>query len=432
MLALFDCNSFYCEAERVMRPSLRGVPLVVASNQDGCVVSRSEEAKALGVRMGHPVFELKQQRRNAGLVVLSSNFPYYAEISERVFSLLDGFSPMVERASIDEAFASCDGLPGDITHRARRMRQRIIDWVGIPCGVGIASTKTLAKLATHVAKKAERTPGSYPVHLSQVCNLDAVEPSVVSEIMERTDVSDVWGVGPRLTQQLRDAGVATALELRRLDPAMVRNRWSVVLERTVLELNGVQCFNVEDVPGVRKEIACTRSFASPVRSLQILEEAVGEFVQRAAVKLRKQGSVAGQVLVFLRTSPFRSGPRHTPHAAMQTLEATNDSRVLAGLALMGLRMIHRGGYDYMRAGVVLQDLSRESQRQAAFEFDLQERGSEVMGVVDALNQRYGRGTIGLGGSMVDQRPALEDWRPRQSLLTPCYTTRWSDIPVALA
>ena len=432
MLALFDCNSFYCEAERVLRPSLRGVPLVVASNQDGCVVSRSEEAKALGVRMGHPVFELKQLRREAGLVVLSSNFPYYAEISERVFSLLDGFSPIVERASIDEAFANCDGLPGDITHRARRMRQRIIDWVGIPCGVGIASTKTLAKLSTLVSKKAERTPGSYPAHLSQVCNLDAVESAAVSEIMGRTDVSDVWGVGPRLTQQLREAGVATALDLRRLDPAMVRNRWSVVLERTVLELNGVQCLNVEDVPSARKEIACTRSFASPVRSLQILEDAVGDFVQRAAVKLRKQGSVAGQVLVFLRTSPFRSGPRHTPHAAMQTLEATNDSRVLTGLALMGLRMIHRVGYDYMKAGVVLQDLGSESLRQTAFEFGLQVRGSEVMGVVDALNQRYGRGTIGLGGSMVDRRPVLEDWRPRQNLLTPCYTTRWSDIPVARA
>lgn len=273
---------------------------------------------------------------------------------------------------------------------------------------------------------------SYPAHLSQVCNLDTVESAAVSEIMGLTDVSDVWGVGPRLTQQLREAGVATALDLRRLDPAMVRNRWSVVLERTVLELNGVQCLNVEDVPSARKEIACTRSFASPVRSLQILEDAVGDFVQRAAVKLRKQGSVAGQVLVFLRTSPFRSGPRHTPHAAMQTLEATNDSRVLTGLALMGLRMIHRVGYDYMKAGVVLQDLGSESLRQTAFDFDLQDRGSEVMGVVDALNQRYGRGTIGLGGSMVDRRPVLEDWRPRQNLLTPCYTTRWSDIPVARA
>src|SRR5665647_304103 len=305
MYALIDGNNFYVSCERVFRPSLNGHPVVVLSNNDGCAIARSNEAKALGIAMGAPWFKIKHLAESEGLVALSANFALYGDLSDRMMSLAAGLGPRQEIYSIDESFIDLTGMRGNMVERSHKIRARILQWVGVPCGIGIGATKTLAKLANHVAKTAERKPGSYPDHLAQVCDLAALTPSELEAVMAGTAVNEVWGVGRRISAQLIEGGVNTVLDLARLDPAMVKRRWSVVLERTVRELQGTPCIELEHAPQPKQEIACTRSFGHPVTEIHELAEAITEFASRAAQKLRKQNSLAGQVLCFIRTSPFR-------------------------------------------------------------------------------------------------------------------------------
>src|SRR5665647_433600 len=305
MYALVDGNNFYVSCERVFRPSLCGRPVVVLSNNDGCAIARSNEAKALGVKMGQPWFQCKKLEAEHGLVALSANFALYGDLSDRMMAIAGSFAPRQEIYSIDESFLDLAGIKGDLVGIGRAARARILEWVCIPCGVGIGPTKTLAKLANHVAKTAERKPGSYPAELAQVCDLAALTPSELEAVMAGTAVNEVWGVGRRISAQLIEGGVNTVLDLARLDPAMVKRRWSVVLERTVRELQGTPCIELEHAPQPKQEIACTRSFGHPVTEIHELAEAITEFASRAAQKLRKQNSLAGQVLCFIRTSPFR-------------------------------------------------------------------------------------------------------------------------------
>ena len=298
MLALLDGNNFYVSCERVFRPSLQGRPVVVLSNNDGCAISRSNEAKALGIKMAQPHHEFRHLEDRAGLVSLSANFTLYGDMSDRMMSLAAGLGPGQEIYSIDECFVDLHGVRGNLAERAHAIRARIHRWIGIPTCIGIAPTKTLAKLANHIAKCAERKAGSYPAQHAQVCHLGALPQADVDLLLAITDVGDVWGVGPRIGAQLRDAGVATAQDLARLDPASVRRRWSVVLERTVRELQGMPCIDLEEAPTPKREIAVTRSFGRPVRELPQLLQAVSDFATRAAEKLRRQGSLAGRVLVF--------------------------------------------------------------------------------------------------------------------------------------
>jgi DNA polymerase V len=286
--ALVDGNNFYVSCERVFRPSLQGRPVVVLSNNDGCAIARSNEAKDLGIKMGAPWFQIKHLEDEAGLVALSANFTLYGDMSDRMMSLAAGLGPTQEVYSIDESFIGLEGVRGDLTERARKIRARINQWIGVPCGVGIAPTKTLAKLANHIAKTAERKPGSYPAELAQVCNLAALPASDLDAVLGATGVGEVWGVGPRIGAQLKEAGIHTVLDLMQLSPSTVRANWSVVLERTVRELQGQPCIGLDDAPAAKKEIACTRSFGHAVTELQPLIEAVSEFASRAAVKLRKQ------------------------------------------------------------------------------------------------------------------------------------------------
>ena len=248
MYALVDGNNFYVSCERVFRPDLEGRPVVVLSNNDGCAIARSNEAKALGIAMGAPWFQIKHLEDEAGLVALSANFALYGDMSDRMMSLAAGLGPIQEIYSIDESFIGLHGVRDDLGMRAWTVRNRILKWIGIPCGVGIGPTKTLAKLANHVAKTAERKPGSYPSEFATVCNLALLPLASREALMAATEVGDVWGVGPRISKQLLDAGVLTALDLARMNPALVRERWSVVLERTVRELQGESCLPIEDVP----------------------------------------------------------------------------------------------------------------------------------------------------------------------------------------
>lgn len=431
MFALVDGNNFYASCERVFRPSLQGRPLVVASNNDGCAIARSNEAKALGIAMGEPLFEIRRKFPDVGLVILSANFSLYGCMSNRMMGIAAGLGPTQEVYSIDEAFIGMDGMR-HMTTRAQRVRERILQWIGIPTGIGIGATKTLAKLANHVAKSADRKPGSYPAELAKVCNLAALPAQDLDDVLAATDLGDVWGIGRRIAAQLQAEGLRTALDVARMDPATVRRRWSIVLERTVRELQGQPCLPLEEVTAAKREIACTRSFGQAVTELVDLVEAVSEFAGRAAEKLRKQDGRAGQVLVFIHTSPFRLNEKQYSRSMTVPLRRpTADTALIASAAISGLRAIYKPGYRFAKAGVMLLDLQDRSVEQT--ELDLDEPGtdrSRLMTTVDELNMRYGRGSVQLASAGTTGDARL--WAMRQAMRTPDYTTSWKDLPRARA
>ena len=432
MYALLDANNFYASCEAALRPSLIGRPVVVLSNNDGCVIARSEASKAMGVKMGQPYFEVRHLEAE-GLVFLSPNFTLYGSMSDRVMSLAAALGPSMERYSIDEAFVSLHGVRGDQTKRARAIRARILQWTGIACGVGIAQTKTLSKFANHVAKQADRKPGSYPREHAQVCNLGVLSRADVEELLAATEVAEVWGVGRRIGEQLRADGVMTALDLARLDPAIVRRRWSVVLERTVRELQGESCIELEDAPPAKREIAVTRSFGHPVTDVEPLVEAVSTFASRAAEKLRKQSSVAGLVHVFAHTSPFRPGPRWARSLSVPLRRPTADTAEITEAAVMGLRLMFEPGYMLAKAGVMLCDLSSELHQQCELDLEVEapvRDRSKLMKAMDQINTRFGRGTLQVAA--MGQQNQLQAWQMRQERRTPHYTTDWRQIPIARA
>ena len=441
MYALIDGNNFYVSCERVFRPSLCGKPVVVLSNNDGCAISRSNEAKALGVRMGAPWFQIRHLESEAGLVSLSANFALYGDMSDRLMSLAAGLGHRQEVYSIDECFVDLSGIPGDWVQRARVMRQRLWRWIGIPCCVGLGPTKTLAKLANHIAKTAERKPGRYPLSHAQVCHLGGLSHAQRDELLALTDVGEVWGVGPRISRQLNAQGVETALDLARLSPSGVRARWGVVLERTVRELQGMPCMDIEDVPSPKQQIACTRSFGQPVLQLTDLREAVTEFACRAAQKLRRQSSHAAQVLVFVRTSPFRSTPQYSQSAIVPLRCPGADSAHITQAALAALDVIYQPGYLYAKAGVMLLDLQPVQVHQGELGLaepdpdvtallPLERRGSDrLMQALDHIEQRHGRGAVKLGSaSLSTAAPPI--WHMKQARRTPGYTTDWNDLAIA--
>ena len=429
---MVDGNNFYVSCERVFRPSLLGRPVIVLSNNDGCAIARSNEAKALGITMGAPWFEIRQKLPDAGIVALSANFTLYGDMSNRMAAIAAGLGPEQEIYSIDESFIGMDGVRGDLVARGHAVRERILQWLGIPVGVGIGTTKTLAKLANHVAKSADRKPGSYPSQHARVCNLAALGADDLAAVMAATQIEDIWGIGPRLTAQFEAEGLKNALDVARMDPATARRRWSVVVERTVRELQGQSCISLEEVAPAKKEIACTRSFGRPVTALPDLIEAVSDFAGRAGEKLRRQEGKAGQVLVFVHTSPFRRQDRQYSRSITVPLRRpTADSGQLVGTAVRGLRAIFKPGFNYAKAGVMLLDLQAGDVDQKELELD--ESGvdrSALMGALDTLNDRFGRSTVALASAGVagDKRRFVM----KRERKTPEYTTRWADMPTARA
>ena len=330
-----------------------------------------------------------------GLVGLSANFTLYGDMSDRMMSIAAGLGPGQEIYSIDESFIDLTGVRGDLTARSRQVRERILQWTGIPTGIGIGSTKTLAKLANFIAKTAERKPDSYPAEFAQVCNLAALPASDQDAVLGATKVGEVWGVGRRIAEQLEEGGILTVLDLMRMDPATVRRRrrWSVVLERTVRELQGLSCIALDEQPSPKKEIACTRSFGRPVADLGPLIEAVSEFATRAAEKLRGQASVASEVLVFAHTSPHRPGPRFSQSAVVPLRRPTSDTAALVQAAVLGLRSIYQPGFQLIKAGVMLLDLVPGSLYQGELDLEPETAGerAKLMATIDALNTKYGNG-----------------------------------------
>ncbi|WP_119965921.1 Y-family DNA polymerase [Simplicispira lacusdiani] len=434
MYALIDGNNFYVSCERVFNPRLRGRPVVVLSNNDGCAIARSNEAKALGIRMGAPWYQIRHLEQEAGLLALSANFALYGDMSDRMMALAAGLGHHQEVYSIDECFVDLSGIRGDLEDRSRRMRHRLLQWVGLPTCIGIGPTRTLAKLANHIAKAAERKPGSYPGSHAQICHLGAVAPQARESLLAATAVNDVWGVGWRLAPQLHAAGIHSALDLCRLDPALARRRWSVALEHTVQELRGIACAGLEHEAQARREIACTRSFGGPVTELSDLQEAVTDFTSRAAEKLRRQGSRAGRLMVFIRTSPFRRQEgQYSGSVVVPLRQRTDDSAAMARAVHDGLRAIYRPGFRYARAGVVLFDLAQADGVQHELALEVappSERRSRLMQVIDGVNRRHGRDTLQLAGAGLagDGRA----WAMRQERRSPGYTTQWQDLLEAKA
>ena len=379
--------------------------------------------------MGHPWFQVRQAWPDAGITALSANFALYGDMSSRLMGVAAGLGPEQEVYSIDETFIGLAGIPGDLARRSHAVRSRILQWTGLPTCVGIGPTKTLAKLANHIAKSAERKPGSYPAELAQVCNLAILPASELDAIMAATEVSEVWGIGPRIAGQLRMLNVRTVRDAASLDPATVRRRWSVTLERTIRELQGQPCIGLEQQPSAKQQIACTRSFGQPVDSLEPMVQAVSEFAARAGEKLRAQGGRTGQMLVFAHTSPFRPGKSYSKSITLALRRPSSNTLDLVATAARGMRAIFKPGIQFMKAGVMLLDLAPEGQEQEELPLDNEGEASErLMSVLDAINDRYGQGAIRVAsaGTQVKKR----EWEMRQQLRTPRYTTRWDELPVA--
>jgi DNA polymerase V len=431
MYALVDGNNFYVSCERVFRPDLLDVPVVVLSNNDGCAVARSNEAKNLGIKMGAPWFEIRHFEHSHGLVALSANFTLYGDMSDRMMSIAAGLGHQQEVYSIDECFVDMTGIRGDLTQRGRNIRDRILKWIDIPTCVGIAPTKTLAKLANHVSKTAERKPGSYPAELAQVCNFGSMTKPQLDDVLQATDLGEIWGIGSRIGRSMKEMGLNTALDVQCLDPSFARKRWSVVVERTVRELQAVSCIDFETMPAAKQEIACTRSFGHPVTEKHSLVEAISEFASVACSKLRKQGSWANQVLVFIRTSPFRKHDKQYSRSIVVPLLApTADTTLVANAAMVGLDQIFRSGYTYAKAGVMLLELQSVSVVQGTLDLGSQQIDrSSAMQAVDQINTRYGRGTVKLASA---QGSVSAPWRMKQERMTPKYTTDWADMMLVQA
>ena len=416
-IALVDVNNFYVSAERLFDPKLERRPVVVLSNNDGCVVARSQEAKALGIPMGEPWFRLRALAHRHGVVARSSNYALYADLSNRVMEVLAQFAPVQDIYSIDECFLDLTGLGEAPAETGRRIRQRIARWLGLPVSVGIASSMTLAKLAAHVAK---RQPGR-----EGVCDFGAMAQAEWQALLQGIDADEVWGVGPRLAAGLRERGVHTVWQLRAMRTEGLRQGSGVALERIVRELRGEACFCLTDVVAPRQQIISSRSFGREVTGLDELEQAISSYMARAAHKLRSQGSVASTVQVFLRTDPHRvRAPQHAPSMRIGLLRPSADTLLLVRTALAGVRQLWRAGFAYRKAGVVLSDLQPAGQTQADLFADTGREASraQLMQTLDRINARMGSGTLRLASEGID--PA---WRMRRGNVSPAYTTRWEEL-----
>ncbi|MDG3387651.1 translesion error-prone DNA polymerase V subunit UmuC [Vibrio parahaemolyticus] len=417
VFALVDCNNFYASCEKLFRPDLNDTPVVVLSNNDGCVVARSREAKLLGIKMGVPVFQIKAEMQRHGILAFSSNYALYADLSSRVMRTLEEMAPRVEVYSIDEAFLDLTGIESAISlvEFGQQVRERIGHWIGITVCVGIAPTKTLAKLANHAAKKYPATQGV----------VDLTNPDRQRRLLALVPVDDVWGVGRRLSKRLNALGITTALDLANASPRAIRDQFSVVLERTVRELNGESCIELEEIPPTKKQIVCSRSFGVKVTQFELLREAVCEYATRATEKLRKEQQQAKVLTVFIRTSPFKDNePQYSNSASGELLIPSCDTRDFIELANHLLKRIWKDGFRYAKAGVMLSDFYDPGMFQPGLFDDLSTRSNsqQLMSVLDTINQS-GAGKVFFAG-----QGTKKDWSMKREHLSPAYTTRWDQLP----
>ena len=418
MFALVDVNSFYASCETAFRPDLKGRPVVVLSNNDGCVIARNAEAKRAGVKMGDPYFKQKDLFRRYGVVCFSSNYELYADMSSRVMSTLEAMSPRCEIYSIDEAFCDLTGVRNCrvLQEFGQELKDAVYQNTGLAVGVGIAQTKTLAKLANHAAKKWQRQTGGV-VDLS---NLGRQR-----KLMAALPVDEVWGVGRRISKKLEAMGIKTVLELADTDIRFIRKHFNVVLERTVRELRGEPCLELEEFAPVKQEIVCSRSFGERITDYDAMRQAICSYASRAAEKLRGEHQYCRFISTFVKTSPFAlNEPYYGNSASVKLLTPTQDSRDIIAAATRSLDAIWKDGRRYQKAGVMLGDFFSQGIAQLnLFDDNAPRRGSEkLMEVLDYLNAKEGKGALYFAGQGIQQQ-----WAMKREMLSPRYTTRYEDL-----
>jgi DNA polymerase V len=419
IFALADCNSFYASCEKVFKPSLDGRPVIVLSNNDGCVIARTAEAKALGISGFEPVFKYREIIDKNNVAVFSANFTLYGDLSSRVMATLRQFTPEMEIYSIDEAFLSLSGMNIDREKYCRNIRNVVKQWTGIPVSIGIGPTKTLAKLANRFAKKDPALDGV----------LDLTDHSRLDVFLEKTEVKDIWGVGRKHSKFLNRHGIQNALQLSQADDNWVRKHLTVTGLRTVEELRGHPCIQGDEAPPPKQCIMTSRSFGRDIHAKEDLEQAAAEFTAMCAEKLRKQRSKASLLTLFIASNSFRDEPQYSNSVTLSLSEPTDYTPRLLELTRRGLKSIFKPGYSYKRAGVMLSGIGPGNTVQLDLLGSCRESPGEyrIMQAVDAVNARTGRGSLKYAAAGTD-RP----WRMNQGKLSPRYTTNWPDVPVVRA
>ncbi|NRH28561.1 Y-family DNA polymerase [Pseudomonas sp. MS19] len=408
--ALVDCNSFYASCERVFRPDLAHVPIVVLSNNDGCVIARSADAKPF-IKMGEPYFQIKGKLMQHGIVAFSSNYALYGDMSQRVMTVIDSLVPNSTAYSIDEAFCDLSGMTVPLEALGRQIRAKVHRYTGIPVGVGIGSSKTLAKLANHAAKRWQRQTGGV---------VDITDPDRRDRLLRACEVGDVWGIGRKMTEHLTGMGINTAWDLAQADPWTLRKRFSVQIEKTARELRGIACLEMEEVDPPKQEICCSRMFGKRLTSLEPIREAVATYAARACEKLRAQKSLCKKVRVSIRTGMFNPDePKFARGIICELAYPTDDTRQISKAALEGLEQIFRHGFAFSKAQVLLLDLRQSGEYTGdMFAAGQSVEAQRVMGVLDSINAKWGKGTL-----RTARVPTSPGWAMRRELMSRSYTTR---------
>ncbi len=420
VFALVDCNNFYVSCEQLFSPKLIGKPVVVLSNNDGCVIARSNEAKAIGIQMGIPVFRIRNMIKTHGVYVYSSNYALYGDISQRVIEILLEFTPDIEIYSIDEAFLDLSGLKTcDLADYGYSIRSKIKKWTGIPVSVGIAETKTLAKIANRIAKKYQNTDGV----------LDLTRSPYQDKALAITSVKNVWGVGQNYSRLLKSAGINNALQLRNACNNFIKKEMGIPGVKILQELKGISCYPLEQYPPPKKEITVSRSFKHPIGDIADISEAIAAYASNGAEKLRNAHLETNILVVFLMTNPYNTRARYFNMKTIRLPFSTSDTSELIKYACIGLNEIYRKGYLYKKAGVIFRDLSSDSHSQMTF-FDYQKRrqSKEVMQTFDRINKKFGSDSIRYAatGSTPNQK-----WKTVFQRRSPSYTTNWDQLPKVL-
>ena len=417
--ALVDCNNFYASCERIFTPNLEHKPIVVLSNNDGCIIARSQEAKSIGIKMGIPLYKAKKIIKKFDVHVFSSNYALYGNISQRIMNSLFKFSPSVETYSIDEAFLDASSNRKNLLQYGVEIRSKIKQWVGIPVSVGIGKTKTLAKLANEFAKKGISKNGVYVIH-----NLENEEIPLA-----KINLEDIWGIGNRIGRKLRTTNIKNISELMSLKQEEIREKFNVNIQRTILELHGIQCLNLEDIPTKKKSICVSRSFKKQISSIKEIEEALTNYVTNAAEKLRKNCLMATTILIFLHTNPFRKlASQHHESLICNLPNPSNDTRIFIRISFSLLKKIFKKNIYYHKVGIILLGLIPENEcQQELFPKTDQNKSIKLMGTIDRLNDRMGRGTM-----IYASEGVKKNWKGKSLNKSNSYTTQWNQIPIVRA
>ena len=421
VFALVDCNNFYASCERVFNPMLWKRPVAILSNNDGCIVARSDEVKALGIAAGTPYFKCKEIIKKNNVAVLSSNYALYGDMSQRVMETLSQFTQEFEIYSIDESFLSLSGFKyHSLDQYAQKIKNTVEKWTGIPVTVGVAPTKTLAKIASRIAKKDKSLGGVY--------NLTGLSQLEIDHILEKVPVGKVWGIGRQSEKRLKEHSISNAKQFKYADSKWVKQYFKIVGLRTQEELWGKSCLSLDEIPAPKKQIICSRSFGRPVTGLEDLREAVSEYTSQAAVRLRKQRSVAKILQIYITTNHFKDEPQYYNATQVTFPSATSDTFELVRFACRSVEKIFKPGYKYKKAGVLLTGLIPEDENQInMFWNPYTTQKQKLMECLDSINEKYGMGSVQIASAGI-----VKPWQMRREIKSPNYTTCWSEIPIVKA